>query len=212
MLVLDHVFVCVDPDPPELGGLRQLGLTSGFSRTHVGQGTRNELVLFAENYLELLFVSDRGEAQENMVRLDRRCDWKKTGTSPFGIALRGPRSSVGAEPLIHYSLDGVSGGLWIVQRTLEDARLPLVILFDRSDPNAGGPANRDYAPELFKHACGAVGIGSIEFGVPGWTESMEKLPLPSNVKLNGADASQLHIELRGAALQGQHVGPLMTFV
>jgi len=212
VLVLDHLFVCVDPDPPELGELRRLGLTSNFSRTHVGQGTSNELVLFEENYLELLFVSDRGEAHQSLVRLDRRCEWRTTGSSPFGIALRGPRSSVGPDPVIHYPLEGMSGGLWIVQRTLQDARLPLVILVDRSDPHGAGPAQQGYASELFTHACGADAIGSVEFDVPGWSESMEKLPLPSNVNLRAADAPHASIALCGAALEGRRVGPLMTFV
>ena len=211
MLLLDHVFVCVDRDPPELGELRQLGLTSDFSRAHSGQGTCNELVLFKENYLELLFVNDRREAEENMVRLDRRCDWAETGASPFGIALRGPKSELGDEPLVHYTLEGLNGGLWIVQRSLEDARLPLVILFDRADPPTGAPASRDYAPELFEHACGALGIGSIELATPG-VDSIDKLPLPANLMLREAENPQLHIELRGATLEGQRVGSLMTFV
>lgn len=56
---------------------------------HPGQGTRNRRLCFAEQYIEFLWISARGDAETSPLRLDRRADWRTTGACPFGICLRG---------------------------------------------------------------------------------------------------------------------------
>lgn len=88
-LELDHIFCFCEPALSEVKVLEDAGfiLTSG--RKHQGQGTANRSVLFQSNYLELIYLDSQDEARSNPVRLDLRANWKTTGKSPFGIALRG---------------------------------------------------------------------------------------------------------------------------
>ena len=89
-LELDHVFVFVTPGAPEAAAL---GLCESYRRRHPGQGTANVCYCFDNAYLELLWVTDRAELTAPAVartRLAERADWRRTGASPFGIALRGP--------------------------------------------------------------------------------------------------------------------------
>ena len=208
MLVLDHIFVCVQRDAEELARMRKLGFTSSFSRVHAGQGTANDLILFERNYLELLFVNDRAEAQSSLVRLDQRCDWRRTGACPFGVALRGPRSSVHGVDWQHYSLPGMTGGLWIAKASLDDPRLPMVFVFDRPDGAVGGPVTGGYAPELLQHACGAIGIDDAEITGRGFGAA-PALALPKSVRLVEGASPQLRLKLQGWGSPAVKVGPLV---
>ena len=198
MLQLDHLFVCVEPEPAEADILRTLGLTVEFRREHVGQGTRNQLVLFAEHYLELLWLADRTEAETNLVRLDRRVDWKTTGASPFGIALRGPKESAPDVPWTLYELEGFPVNLWLDQRTLDDPRLPLVFVFDQSESEAvsGGPRHGAFPPAFLQHGCGATGIQHAIIEGPGLGDAAQ-LPLPPQVQLRDGPAPCLSVTLAG---------------
>lgn len=91
MPVLDHVYVFCQPGAPEQQRLLAAGLRVGRARIHVGQGTANVCFFFADLMLELIWLRDRAEAQAAgiaMLRLDERADWRRRGTSPFGIAVR----------------------------------------------------------------------------------------------------------------------------
>ena len=201
---LDHLFVCTQPDPPEAQALRDLGFRVEFSREHPGQGTANRLLLFPDEYLELLYLADRTEAETNMVRLDRRIDWRETGASPFGIAMRGPR---GEGPWVRYTLPGFPSGLWIDGRTLDDPRLPLVFVFDNPELTKGGPSTHGYPPSLFEHPCGADGILEARITGPGLA-SAPALPLPDNVGLaEGPPGMQLR--LRGQVSPRGRVSSLL---
>ena len=88
-LELDHIFCFCDPLLPEVEILESEGfiLTSG--RKHEGQGTANRSIMFESNYLELIFIESKKDAQLNKLNLSLRANWKTTGSNPFGIALRG---------------------------------------------------------------------------------------------------------------------------
>lgn len=202
---LDHLFVCTQPDPPEAQALRDLGFRVEFSREHPGQGTANRLLLFPDEYLELLFLADRAEAEANMVRLDRRVDWEQTGASPFGIAMRGPR---GEGPWVSYTLPGFPSGLWIDGRTLDDPRLPLVFVFDNEELTKGGPSTHGYPPALLEHPCGADGIVEAVISGPGLSAA-PWLPLPDNVRLEEGPV-EMRLRLRGEGVPPGRVSPTLV--
>jgi len=206
VLVLDHVYVCTPPEPPEVDTLRKLGFTVEFSREHPGQGTRNRLLLLQDNFLELLFLADRSEAEANMLRLDRRIDWASTGASPFGIALRGHRGGVDA-PWVRYALEGFPVGLWIDGRTIDDPSLPMVFVFDRPEDVPAGPRHGGYPKGLLEHATGSTRIESVVVHGPGMGRAPE-LPLPDTVTLRDAEAWTMQLELDGT-LEHTKVGPLL---
>lgn len=88
---VDHVFVMVWPEAPEAAGLAAAGLCESFRRDHPGQGSTNACYCFDNAYLELLWLRDPAEALRPpaaRLRLVERADWRTTGASPFGIALR----------------------------------------------------------------------------------------------------------------------------
>lgn len=88
---LDHLFVCAAPSAPEAERFIQLGLREAPSNRHPGQGTANRRFSFANAMIELLWVSDPGEAQSQLAKRtllwDRWSD-RHRGASPFGIRVR----------------------------------------------------------------------------------------------------------------------------
>ncbi len=55
-LALDHVFAFVAEGFPDERRLAEAGYRVAFGRDHEGQGTANRLLLFAESYLELIWL------------------------------------------------------------------------------------------------------------------------------------------------------------
>jgi hypothetical protein len=196
VLVLDHAFVCVHPGHADAKRMRELGFTSEFQRGHAGQGTANDLVLFDENYLELLYLADRDEAERSRVRLDRRCEWKSSGASPFGIALRGPKPSTVAWTA--YTLVGLSHPIWLATQTLEDPALPLIFLFDQPEQRPAGPQTWGVPGEQFAHACGAARIAGVRVEGPGYA-GLDRVGLAAlaDVHWSEGDAHQMIVDLLG---------------
>ena len=96
---LDHIFVCCAVGAPEASLLVERGLLEGSANTHSGQGTANRRFFFSNAYLELLWVSDPAEAQQENVlptQLWERWSRRTEGACPFGIVFR-PRTTSTAE-------------------------------------------------------------------------------------------------------------------
>lgn len=158
-LRIDHVFCFVEPGFPEEDELREAGFTVDFGREHPGQGTRNRLVLFDNAYLELIWVSDQAEAEQNVLRLDRRA----FGPCPFGIGLQGRIADPLRRHMWPYELPGLPGGLWIYEPSTElDG--PLVFVLERD--TVSFPRDRDFPPALFQHPAGARCIEQITVAGP----------------------------------------------
>ena len=88
---LDHVFVLIEPEGPELAYLRALGLTETYRRRHPGQGTENICFCFQNIFLECLWVNNADEVKGDGIArtgLYERSQWRTRGTSPFGLAWR----------------------------------------------------------------------------------------------------------------------------
>ena len=90
-LELDHAFIGCAQGAPEAAALLRLGLVEGPGNTHPGQGTANRRFFFENFMLELLWVSDPAEAQNDRTRRTRlfdRCGRGDGAVSPFGIIFR----------------------------------------------------------------------------------------------------------------------------
>src|SRR5215472_6428694 len=88
---LDHLFVCTRPNAPEAEELIRFGLREGPSNQHPGQGTACRRFAFANAMIELFWVSDPGEAQNQSTRrtlLWERWSGRAANACPFGICLR----------------------------------------------------------------------------------------------------------------------------
>ena len=98
---LDHIFVCTESGAPEASVLIQSGLREGPSNQHPGQGTANRRFFFANSMIELLYVSDAGEARSEATartRLWERWSGRRSGASPFGICVRPADGNDSAPP------------------------------------------------------------------------------------------------------------------
>lgn len=88
-IVLDHIFVCCDPDGPEAEALVHAGFVEGSRNVHPGQGTANRRFFFHGGFIELLWVHDAAEASSPLAaptRLLQRWQSRRTTSCPFGIA------------------------------------------------------------------------------------------------------------------------------
>jgi hypothetical protein len=103
---LDHVFLCCDVGAPEAALLASRGLLEGSANTHPGQGTANRRFFFSNAFLELLWVSDPGEAQSAAVlptRLWERWLGRARGACPFGVIFRPQAGSIAEAPFPSWS-------------------------------------------------------------------------------------------------------------
>lgn len=95
-LEVDHFNIWVKNPKTAKEKLTDIGFTSvpdSLSKIHKGQGTTGRYFYFLNSYLELIFVYDQNELEENNNKnkdLDftTRANFDKNGASPFGIALK----------------------------------------------------------------------------------------------------------------------------
>lgn len=92
-LKLDHIFVLVDSTNSIHNQLTKVGLTkaSDWKTSHSQQGTTGEFFLFHNFYLEILYISNQEEANENIGNFGsnyvERSKWKNNTYFPFGLGL-----------------------------------------------------------------------------------------------------------------------------
>ena len=95
-LRVDHFNIWVKNPEKATKQLINIGFTAvpdSLSQVHKGQGTAGRYFNFLNGYLELIFVYDKNELEENNKKnkdLDftERANFDKNGASPFSIALK----------------------------------------------------------------------------------------------------------------------------
>ena len=95
-LKLDHLNIWVKNPKKAKERLTDIGFTSvpdSLSQIHKGQGTTGRYFFFLNGYLELIFVYDQNEFEQNVEKnkdLDftERANFQSNGASPFSIALK----------------------------------------------------------------------------------------------------------------------------
>ncbi len=95
-LNVDHFNIWVINPNKAKKKLTDIGFTSvpdSLSAVHKGQGTAGRYFYFLNNYIELIYVYDQTELEENnKINKDldfvERANFKKNGASPFSIALK----------------------------------------------------------------------------------------------------------------------------
>ncbi|MBW4618822.1 MAG: VOC family protein [Cyanosarcina radialis HA8281-LM2] len=103
---IDHLFICTDINAPEADRLVSFGLTEGTPNVHPGQGTANRRFFFHNCMLELLWISDRNEAQSEITRPTyfwERWRDRHIGTCPFGFCLRPTTDPPNALPFLTWA-------------------------------------------------------------------------------------------------------------
>lgn len=97
----DHLFICVSARGEEANRFKAFGLTEGPANDHPGQGTACRRFLFANCYLELLWVCNADEARSETtqpVHLWERWENRVRGSCPFGLIFRPTIQNEGEVP------------------------------------------------------------------------------------------------------------------
>jgi hypothetical protein len=149
-LELDHVFCMVAPDGDWETRLAQAGWQLDAGSAHAGQGTRNRRLPWPEQYLELVWVSDRAEARANPLRLDCRGDWAHSGASPFGFGLRGRLAP--AERGDYWLYDALGIPIWVHRDNERAPERPLVFVLEMGDDELERRRSQARAAHVAAHA------------------------------------------------------------
>lgn len=194
--VTDHVFMFVTPDDPEIRRLEGLGLVESFRRRHPGQGTANVCFCSDNAYLELLWIVDAAEAGSSaLARCDliARADWRRSGVSPFGIALRNSAADASLPfPSWDYCAPFLPAGTSVpVAIASDDPRQPLLF---------HSPGNR--RPDQWTDA--PAGLRQRQAGLADLLSVRLDFPTP----IRPAAAFQA-LEQAGVLTLGSDVAPLM---
>jgi hypothetical protein len=92
ILQLDHIFIWVKKDAPEIEIFKKVGFTSIISGVHKGQGTAGKYIFFLNFYIELLYISDQTEALNNLDNFGcnyiKRSKWCQNKSSFLGLGLK----------------------------------------------------------------------------------------------------------------------------
>lgn len=136
---IDHLFLFVPPDGPDVSRLAHLGFVETYRRTHPGQGTANVCYCFDNLYLELLWIDDRdavGSAPIARTRLLERSLWRDNGACPFGLAWRGDDPIFGESTWPYQPPYLPAGGSIPVATDSDDPGQPMMF----RSPGTAGPA------------------------------------------------------------------------
>lgn len=179
---LDHFFLLTAQAGACLGQLQAMGFRADFSREHLGQGTKNQLVFFQRNYLEILWLDRPEDARSNQLRLDRRIKWIEEGkASPFGIGLRGAAPPPEAHWELYHPPYFPGYRIWMSPTNRTHPELPFLFLMDES--NVGGDL-RNYWPSkaveqrLLDHPNRATQILKLKLRGPRYSELGARLKTP----------------------------------
>jgi hypothetical protein len=92
ILQLDHIFIWVKKDAPEIEIFKKAGFTGIISGVHKGQGTAGKYIFFLNFYIELLYISDQTEALNNLDNFGcnyiERSKCRQNKSSSLGLGLK----------------------------------------------------------------------------------------------------------------------------
>jgi predicted metal-dependent HD superfamily phosphohydrolase len=167
---IDHLFLFIEPDGPEIEALKRLGLTETYRREHPGQGTANACFAFDNLFLELLWLTSEPEARSPAIartRLLERSLWHAKGTCPFGVAVRSELAGLGVATWDYrppYLSQVLPAGAGIAVATAsDDPAVPMVFVSPGKESPAQWPQERKGG---LQSAAGFGPVLSLELGLP----------------------------------------------
>jgi Glyoxalase-like domain len=213
-VVLDHLIVFCSVGAPEAEELVRLGLTEGSSNTHPGQGTACRRFFFSNAYLDLSWVSDPTELEnETARRLAFRERWsgRLATTCPFGLVLRAATSANLDPPFRSWSYRPTYMPAGLAINVAEDVPLtePALVHF-------GVAGSRATRVEPTTHALGVNRITDVSIDAPSSgprSSAASAIESCGIVSLRSAERSLMTITFdaarRGASADLQPVMPLV---
>jgi hypothetical protein len=203
-LEIDNFFIFGRPGVPEVELLRQAGLlVARDTFWHYGQGTASRSVLFENAYLELMWVTIDEELWAADSTLFMRSHSLRTGTSPFGIGLRGTSDPDSVPfPTTRYAPEWLAPGTaFLLAATNEDLREPDVVVVP---PDLALRPFSRWEPErqaLVDHPLGVrrvTGVQVLSPDLPADSPTLRGLQESGLVRFERAEGHVLVLELDGA--------------
>jgi hypothetical protein len=224
MVELDHVFVVVPArGEQEIAALRSAGFwIDTVPARHAGLGTASVSVHFENAYFELLWIDPGVEvATEWKGRVEwlaRATDWRRSGASPFGIALRRVPGFTSPLP-VPVRLDSAAylkpgEAFEEVNQPADSLAAELFVL----PPSRAVPSWIERAktrhPELFRHPKGARRITRVRLrGRPEQKPAALATLEPGGIERARSDSVLLELELDlGARRERVDLRPLLPVV
>ena len=210
-LEIDHVNIWVENPKEAQAKLVKLGFTivpDSLSQVHHGQGTAGKYFNFLNGYLELIFVHDSIEFQQNINKnqsldFSERANHEKNNASPFSIALKMKDYDLGEIPFpkIPYHQDWMEKdrkiyaaitskthlkepSIFVVYPELEAVNFESTVAL--KDIQSGD----DTWKTLFKHSNGTEKITAVKITSPNidmTTETMKTLGNLVTLKVKSGD-------------------------
>jgi hypothetical protein len=175
---VDHIFVSASVGAPEGDRLLDLGLLEGSANRHPGQGTANRRFFFANAMLELIWVEDAQEAQNEAEPARRLHLWERWakrdgGACPFGVCLRptAGESEIAPFPSWDYRPSYSPVGMPVANNSIVDTE-PLVFYIPMHRRMDTAPAQRR---EPYEHALPIRELTSVRIFSPGTTTPSSSL-------------------------------------
>lgn len=161
---IDHIFIFSQNKGEEADELVEKGFTEGSSRIHPGQGTRNRKFYFENFFLEILWVVNEWEIQDERTRASQlweRSQFARNGFSPFGMCLLNTEAtdSLFEEALAYQPIYFPSGMPIQVLPQIGQEYLPWTFRL----PFKGKLKKAD---EVRIHANGIQSLSQAKFGIP----------------------------------------------
>lgn len=181
-LQLDHFNIWVKNPKKAKKQLTEIGFTSvpdSLSQIHNGQGTAGRYFYFLNGYLELIFVHDQNELEENNAKnkgLDftERASFEKNGASPYSLALKVKDYNVTKIPFekVRYHQDWMEGdfSIYPAKNSKTHLKEPSVFvvypeieseIFETLSDLKNIPNEYAFLREFYKHPNGAKKITDI---------------------------------------------------
>lgn len=216
-LQVDHLNIWVKNPKEVKEKLMEIGFSAvpdSASAIHHGQGTSGRYINFFNSYLELIFVYNQDELEENSKKnkdLDfmERANFEKNDASPFSVALKIEDYDVNKIPFktIPYHQDWMNDNvsiysaknskthlkepsIFVVYPELEWKMIPSLAALDSI------PGDDDSWKELFKHPNGAQNLTSISITSTDLdlnTETMKAVNAIENITVKSGKAHLLEL-------------------
>jgi len=139
-MVLNHYFTLVDKSFPQRQDLLKQGFKLTGPRSHKGQGTSAEFILFPKNYFEYIWIDDLEASKNNLLNLYRR---NQKNSCKYGLCFTGALPEEHSKDFILYNPPyRPSSKIMVLEESIEDLSMPLIFIDANSnDPKDSEPQN-----------------------------------------------------------------------
>ena len=139
-MVLNHYFTLVDKSFPEKKDLLRQGFVLTGPRSHKGQGTSAEFILFPQNYIEYIWIDDLEASKNNLLKLYTR---DQKGACKYGLCFTGLLPEELKKDFIIYNPPySTNSKILVFAESIHDLSMPLIFIDARSlDPKDAEPQN-----------------------------------------------------------------------